>query len=346
MEGLIFLPRIKILGLDKELIFIQGGMGIGISLASLAAAVAKWKRAIGTVSSAALDFIVSLREGKKIGSRDAARIEIGLAKKEGGFIAINIMRAIDRDFISSIIGAIEGGVDAIICGAGLPLSLPEYVIEPEEIRGRKVFLIPIISSARALEAIIRWWKKHYNRAPDTVILEGPKAGGHLGFKRIEDLSREEFQLENLFFEVKKYATDNGDIPILVAGGIFNRQDIIHWGNLGADGVQMATRFLITKESDASEEFKKAAVHLKKEDIIVVRSPCGDMPFRLIKTSPGYIITQAKTRMPKCTRGYVLQKKDGAPFCPAKDSCEYFCICNALIEATRAGEKTDQGAFFQ
>lgn len=344
MQELVALPKIKILGLDKKPIFIQGGMGIGISLEKLARAVARRKGAIGTVSSAALDLIVSLREKRKVDSREAAKIEIALAKSEGGSIAINIMRAIDRDFIHSIVGAIDGGVDAIICGAGLPLNLPEIAKPPEEIRNRKVALIPIVSSARALKIIVERWAK-YDRLPDAVVLEGPKAGGHLGFKSIEDVDKEENTLENLFRQIKLYAQDNGNFPVIVAGGIFYREDIVRWGKLGADGIQMATRFLVTKESDASDKFKETAVGLSPGDIIVIRSPCGGMPFRLIKTSPGYIIAQAKTRTPKCTRGYVLQKKDGVPFCPAKESCEYFCICNALIEATRAGEKTDQGAVF-
>jgi nitronate monooxygenase len=169
-----------------------------------------------------------------------------------------------------------------------------------------------------------------------VVLEGPLAGGHLGFA-YGDVKREEFQLENIFGPVKEFAQKHGDIPVIVAGGIYYHEDIVRWINdLGADGVQMGTRFAATYESGASTAFKQAMIDCRQEDIIVAEkpgSPCG-LPFRIIKTSPGYKIALEKTRPPKCNRGLVLRKDKEGHFtvCSARDSHDSFCICNVLFSA--------------
>jgi nitronate monooxygenase len=221
-------------------------------------------------------------------------------------------------------------VDAIILGAGLPTTLPESVISAD------VALIPIVSSVKALRIIYKRWSERLNRIPDAVVLEGPLAGGHLGFA-YADLKKDEFRMEKLFGPVKEFAQKHGDFPVIVAGGIYYHEDIVRWVNeIGADGVQMGTRFAATHESGASADFKQAMIDCREEDIIVAKkpgSPCG-LPFRIIKTSPGYQTALQKNRPPKCNRGFVLRKDEEGDFtaCPARDSCDSFCICNVLLSA--------------
>jgi nitronate monooxygenase len=323
------LPTIKVEGASRETILIQGGMGIGISLARLAKAVAK-RGGIGTISSAGLELLVSKRIKRKVDSRQAAAIEVAEAKNEGGFIAINIMVALQKSFNDSILGAIEGGVDAIILGAGLPTTLADTVSEAE------VALIPIVSSVKALRIIFKRWTDRYKRSPDAVVLEGPLAGGHLGFA-FPDLNKEEFRLENIFGPVKEFAQTHGDFPVIVAGGVYYHEDILRWVNeIGADGVQMGTRFAATIESGASDDFKQAIIDCTEKDIIIAEkpgSPCG-LPFRIIKTSSGYQSALKKLRLPKCNRGFVLRKDEDGNFtvCSAKDTQDDFCICNVLLSA--------------
>ncbi len=323
------LPTIKIKDARKEVIFAQGGMGVGISLASLAKAVAK-RGGIGTISSAGLAAIVSRRLGRRIDVRQAAAIEVADSKKDGGFIAINIMVALHQAFTDSILGAIEGGVDALILGAGLPTNLPSSLEKSD------VALIPIVSSAKALRIIHKRWTDRLKRAPDAVILEGPLAGGHLGFS-LADVTKPEYQLENIFGPVKEFAQKHGDFPVIVAGGIYYHEDIVRWINeLGADGIQMGTRFAATQESGASADFKQAIINCREEDIIVPDkpgSPCG-LPFRIIKTSPGYQVAMEKSRPPKCNRGLVLRRDVEGHYtvCPARTSHDSFCICNVLFAA--------------
>jgi nitronate monooxygenase len=314
---------------------IQGGMGVGVSLHPLARAVAK-EGGLGIVSSACLDRLVSRRTGKKKNVYEAAYEEVSLAKTEGGFAGINIMMALVRDYSDSVKGALDAGADAIISGAGLPLSLP--AIQPP----KDTALIPIVSSARALDIICKKWEKLGYR-PDAVVLEGPLAGGHLGF-RIDQVDLESNRLENLLPPVKDRAVKCGDFPVIVAGGIYTHEDILRFLGMGADGVQMGTRFLATEESSASETYKQAVVHAKEEDITVAHrpgSPCG-LPFRVIKQSPMYVSALQQKRPPKCDKGYVLMKDADGNFtvCPAKENNkDYFCICNGLLSS--AGYNTDK-----
>ncbi len=303
-------------------------MGVGVSLHPLARAVAR-EGGLGIVSSACLDRLVSKRTGKKVNTYEAAYEEVSLAKAEKGFSGINIMGALVKDFNESVKGAIDAGADAIISGAGLPLSLP--AIQPPN----DTALIPIVSSARALEIICKKWEKLGYR-PDAVVLEGPLAGGHLGF-RIDQVELESNRLENLFPPVKDMAIKFGDFPVIVAGGIYTHADIIQFMEKGADGVQMGTRFLATEESSATAAYKAAVIESKKEDIVVAHrpgSPCG-LPFRVIKQSPMYVSSLRQLRKPKCDKGYVLMKDAEGKFtvCPAKeDNVGYFCICNGLLSS--------------
>ncbi len=329
------LPQLVIKGKKIQLPIIQGGMGVGVSLYPLARAVAK-EGGLGIVSSACLDRLVSKRTGMRYNSYEAAYEEVSRAKEAGGYAGINIMGALVRDYNDSVRGAIDAGADAIISGAGLPLTLP--AIQPP----KDTALIPIVSSARALEIICKKWEK-LNYRPDAVVLEGPLAGGHLGFKP-EQIYSESYTLENLFPPVKDIAIKYGDFPVIVAGGIYTHEDILKFLNMGADGVQMGTRFLATVESSASEEYKQAVLKAKQDDIVVAidpGSPCG-MPFRVLKQSPMYMSAIKKLRHPKCDKGYVLLKDREGKFtiCPAKESNEHhFCICNGLLSS--AGYNRDK-----
>jgi len=314
---------------------IQGGMGVGVSLHPLARAVAN-EGGVGIVSSACLDRLVSKRTGKKHNTYEATYEEISLSKASQGFVGINIMVALVRDYENSVKASIDAGADFIISGAGLPLGLP--AIQPP----KDTALIPIVSSARALELICKKWERLGYR-PDAVVLEGPLAGGHLGFK-MDQIDLESNKLENLLPPVKDMAIKYGDFPVIVAGGIYTHADIVRFIQMGANGVQMGTRFLATEESSATPLYKKAVVDATEEDIIVADkpgSPCG-LPFRVIKQSPMYQSSLKKLRAPKCDKGYVLLKDSEGKFtrCPAKESNEnHFCICNGLLSS--AGYNCDK-----
>ncbi|MGC2063660.1 MAG: nitronate monooxygenase [Thermodesulfovibrionales bacterium] len=329
------LPHLIIKGKTISVPIIQGGMGVGVSLYPLARAVAH-EGGAGIVSSACLDRLIEKRTGKKLNSYEGAYEEVSLSKAEGGIAGINIMFALQRDYEASVRGALDAGADMIISGAGLPMGLPG--IQPP----KDTALIPIVSSARALDLICKKWER-FGYRPDAVVLEGPLAGGHLGFK-IDQVDLEENRLENLFPPVKDMAMKYGDIPIIVAGGIYTYEDIVRFLNMGAQGVQMGTRFLATEESSATEDYKKAVLGAKDEDIVVGHrpgSPCG-LPFRVIRQSPMYVSAQKKLRKPKCDKGYVLLKDAEGKFtrCPAKESNEeFFCICNGLLSS--AGYNPDK-----
>lgn len=331
------LPPLVIKGKRIVLPIIQGGMGVGVSLAPLASAVAR-EGGVGIISSACLDRLVSKRIGKRLRTYEATVEEMGLAKTAGGFAGINIMVALLKDYADSVKGAIDGGADFIISGAGLPLSLP--AIHPT----KDTALIPIVSSARALELICKKWERLSYR-PDAAVLEGPLAGGHLGFK-MDQIDMESNRLENLLPPVKDMAKKYGDFPIIVAGGVYTHDDIRRFIAMGADGVQMGTRFLATEESSATPDYKQAVVAAREEDIVVAYrpgSPCG-LPFRVIKSSPMFVSSLRQARPPKCTKGYVLTKDAEGKYtvCPAKENNkDFFCICNGLMSSAGYNPKEEE-----
>jgi nitronate monooxygenase len=319
-------PPLIIKGKRIKVPIIQGGMGVGVSLSTLASAVAR-EGGLGIVSSAGIDKVLS-EQNKKLSIYEAVREEVMRAKANGGVTGINIMWALRQSYEDSVRAAIHAKADIIICGAGLPVDLPE--IEPPG----DTALVPIVSSARALEVICRKWerlKRPYR--PDAVVLEGPLAGGHLGFK-FEDIDLDSNKLENLFPDVKEMAMKYGDFPVIVAGGIYDHDDIVRFLNLGADGVQMGTRFLVTEESSATAAYKQAVINAGEADIYVTEkgSPCG-LPFRVIVQSPLYRKYIQGKKNPFCYGGYVLQKDENGRFtkCSAKnDVLESFCICKGLL----------------
>ncbi|MCL0075908.1 nitronate monooxygenase [Dehalococcoidia bacterium] len=317
---------------DKEIPcpIIQGGMGVGVSLYPLARAVTR-EGGLGVVSSACLDRLVSERKGKRINIYDAVYEEISLAKALGGPVGINIMVALVKSYADSVRAAIDAGVDAIISGAGLPLNLPA-IQKPKD-----TALIPIVSSARALKIICEKWSR-FGYRPDAAVLEGPLAGGHLGFK-FDQIGLESNQLENLLPRVKEVAEKYGDFPVIVAGGIYTHEDMVRFLAMGADGVQMGTRFLATEESGADPGYKLAVVGCTEKDIVIADpdknppgSPCK-LPFRVIRQSA--MFQNCRFRKPKCSEGYVLLRDKEGKFtrCLARESNEdCFCICNGLLSS--------------
>ncbi|HME44608.1 MAG TPA: nitronate monooxygenase [Syntrophorhabdales bacterium] len=331
------LPALKIKGKIAEVPIIQGGMGIGVSLSPLASAVAK-EGGVGIVSSACLDRLLSKRNGKTLTTYEATFEEVSLAKAKGGVAGINIMVALARDYDSSVRGAIDAGADIIISGGGLPLHLP-HIKEPGD-----TALVPVVSSARALDLICKKWERAGYR-PDAVVLEGPLAGGHLGFA-FDQIYLESNRLENLFLPVKEMSLKYGGFPVIVAGGIYTHEDIVRFLRLGADGVQMGTRFLATDESSASPAYKQAVVDARKEDILVAKepgSPCG-MPFMVIKNSPMFRSALEGKREPFCDKGYILSRNREGVFtrCPARnDNKSTFCICNGLLSSAGYNPLSEQ-----
>lgn len=325
------LPKLKLRNKTIDIPIIQGGMGLGLSTYNLAGNVAL-EGGLGVLSSAALDRIVSSRKGVKLNHREAAAQDVLDAREisnGNGAIGMNIMVAVINSYEASVLGSMDGGVDAIISGAGLPFSLPE--IAKTHPRFEDVALVPIVSSGRAAEVIIKKWEKT-GRMPDAFVVEGPLAGGHVGWKDVESAMDPKHAIEKLIPEVlevvKKY---NLNIPVIAAGGVYSHEDINFFIDLGCAGVQMGTRFLATHESGANENYKNLIVSSTDDDIELAHkpgSPCG-MPFRVLKASPFYQEALAFTRAPKCDKGYLLNKGN----CAAKDSnATSFCICNGLLSS--------------
>lgn len=322
------LPTITIKGKKIQLPIIQGGMGIGVSLSPLASAVAA-EGGLGIVSSACLDRLLGKRNNKQYTTYDAVYEEMHLSRAKGGISGINIMVAIARDYDMTVKAAIDAKTDIIISGGGLPLTLPG-IADPKE-----TALVPIVSSVRALEIIYKKWERLGYR-PDAVVLEGPLAGGHLGFK-VDEINLEANKLENLFPPVKDFVSKHGDVPVIVAGGIYDHDDILKFLSMGADGVQMGTRFLVTEESSAIPEYKKAVIDAGPADIMVAYrpgSPCG-LPFMVLRNAPMFVSSLAQRRVPRCDKGYIMTKNREGHYavCKAQNDNEgFFCICNGLLSS--------------
>lgn len=273
------IPKLQFGSIAVDIPIIQGAMGVRVSLSSLASAVAE-EGGIGTISSIGLGDIEASKNEYERMSREALEKEIRKAKTmTNGHIAVNFMGVLSNvdDLITT---AVKKGVKIIVYGAGLPTKLPALVEDSS------VSLLPIVSSARVAELILRVWNKRYERTADAIILEGPLAGGHLGFSEEQLNQPAEYSLENLLPEVletvKAYEDKYGKrIPVIAGGGIFSGMDIARMLSLGAAGVQMATRFVCTVECDVSQEFKQSYLDAKEEDIVIIKSPVG-MPGRAIQ----------------------------------------------------------------
>lgn len=279
------MPKLEIGDLNVKIPIIQGGMGVGVSLAGLASAVAN-EGAIGVISSAGIGMLEpDFRTNFKEANRRALKNEIKKARKmTDGIIGVNIMVALS-DFNNLVLTALEEMVDIIFFGAGITLNNLKTLAEGK-IEKITTKFVPIISSAKSARIIFQWWSRHYNYVPDAVVVEGPLAGGHLGFTR-EQINNPNYALEKLLLDVISIIIPFEDqyskkIPVIAAGGVYTGEDIYKLINLGADGVQMATRFVTTLECDASDEFKEAYINCNnKDDIVIIESPVG-MPGRAIR----------------------------------------------------------------
>ena len=319
----IKMKELTIGGLTSRLPIIQGGMGIGISLSGLASAVAD-EGGIGVISAAG----VGMCEPDYYSDYNGANIkalkkEIQKAReKTKGILGVNIMTVMSN-FADMVKTSIEAEIDIIFSGAGLPLNLPEFLNG-----SRKTKLVPIVSSGRAARLIAKVWSEKYHYPPDAFVVEGPMAGGHLGFKA-EQLSDPRYSLETILADVisesalieEKYKKP---VPVIAAGGIFTGGDIHKIMERGASGVQMATRFVATEECDASFEFKNSYVQAAKEDIGIIKSPVG-LPGRVIKNRFVREVAAGEKKPFKCPYHCI-------------SSCDYkeapFCISIALMNAKK------------
>jgi len=278
------MPTLRIGALEVEIPIVQGGMGVGISLSNLASAVAN-AGGIGVIATPGIgQFEPDWDANPSKANKRALQKEIRKTKaKTGGIIGVNVMVALS-DFDDLVQCSVDEGVNMLFLGAGLPLGLPK-TLPLDRLGELTTKFVPIVSSARAAKLVFRAWQKRYNHVPDAMVVEGPLAGGHLGFRK-DQIDNPDYALEKILPEVitvvKLYEEQfNKSIPVIAAGGIYTGADIHRFMELGAQGVQMGTRFVATYECDASMEFKEAYLNCKKEDIVIIDSPVG-LPGRAIR----------------------------------------------------------------
>jgi len=321
----------RIGSVTADIPIIQGGMGVRVSMAGLAAAVAK-EGGIGTISCVGLGDLEQPWKEYEKSSVEALEREITKARSlTDGILAVNVMGVLSNveDLITS---AVRAGVLVVIFGAGIPTKLPDLVPDTN------VNLVPIVSSARVAEVISRTWDRRFERIPDAFVLEGPKAGGHLGFS-LEQLDNiDDFSLEILLPEVLEVVKPFEDkygrsIPIIVAGGVYTGGDIADMLARGAAGVQMGTRFVATEECDASLEFKQAFVDATEEDIVITKSPVG-LPGRAIRNQLLIDLEEGVKKKLKCPYRCLTA---------CQISTAKYCIAKALTDSW-AGD-VDDGLIF-
>ncbi|MBE9488088.1 MAG: nitronate monooxygenase [Bacteroidetes bacterium] len=306
---------------EIKLPIIQGGMGVGVSLSGLASAVAN-EGGIGVISCAGLGLLYKHTPGEYFknciwGLKEEIRKS---REKTLGFVGVNIMVALSN-FADMARTAVSEKIDVIFAGAGLPLNLPSFLEKDS-----KTMLVPIVSSGRAAKIICEKWLSNYNYLPDAIVVEGPKAGGHLGFKK-NQLDNENFSLETITLDVLKIVSlykEHKNIPVIAGGGITTGADILRLQNMGASGVQMGSIFVPTEECDASETFKQVYVKSNKDDLVIIDSPVG-MPGRAFK---GDFIksVSAGNEKPKSCAFHCIK------------TCDYekspYCIIKALYNAAK------------
>jgi len=330
------IKSLKIGDLEARIPIVQGGMSVGISLSGLAAAVAN-EGGIGVIGAAAIgmlepDFRTNYREANK----RAMKKEIQRARElSDGIIGVNIMVALS-DYDDLVLAAVDAEADLLFLGAGLPLKLPKN-LSLERLQEARTKIVPIVSSARAARIIFQHWAKRYQHVPDAVVVEGPLAGGHLGFKR-EEIDDPDYALEKLVPAVveaiEPFEQQFGkSIPVIAAGGIFTGADIAKFMRLGAQGVQMATRFVATYECDASPAFKEMYLRCGKDDLVIIDSPVG-LPGRAIRNDFLDDVSAGIKKPFKCAWKCLK-------------TCDYrtspYCIAQALTNA-KEGNMNDGFAF--
>ena len=355
MEAAIGLKPLKIGNLVAKHPVIQGGMGVGVSLSSLAGAVAK-AGGIGIISTAQIGFKdQDFGKNPMAANLRAIHSELKKAREKApqGILGFNIMVA-TKEYASYVKEAVKAGADVIISGAGLPIDMPKFVAEAENENGgsekkeRRTMIAPIVSSVKSALVICRMWDRKYHTAPDFVVVEGPCAGGHLGFSReqLTELGADTDHVAETFDEpaydkevrgiietVKSFAEKSKKhIPVITAGGIFYHKDVLHQFELGAEGVQAATRFVTTEECDADIAYKEAYINAKEEDIVIVKSPVG-MPGRAIKNKFLERVAQGPVKVERCFRCLEHCNPAETPY----------CITKALINAAEG--KIDEALLF-
>lgn len=301
---------------------IQGGMGVGISLSGLAGAVAK-EGGIGLISTAQIGWREPDFDRNPIGANLRALAEEFRKARQmapEGILGFNIMVATKR-YGEYVKAAAAAGADLIVSGAGLPVDLPKFAA------GFSTKLAPIVSSCKAAALICKLWDRRYRTAPDLVVVEGPEAGGHLGFSEEEakSLAKRTFEeeIKRIMDTVRSYGKKyQKEIPVVVAGGIYSSEHVRHaLLDLGADGVQVGTRFVTTEECDAPDAYKKAYLHAKKEDIVITKSPVG-MPGRAILNS--FLKRPGKKKPALCHQCLEHCRPAEIPY----------CITDALVNAAK------------
>lgn len=330
------MESLKIGNLTVEKPIVQGGMGVAISLSGLASAVAN-EGGIGVISAAA----IGMTEPNFAKNFQAANIT-ALTKQirkvrelSNGALGVNLMVAL-TDYDDLLKTSIEEKVDIVFMGAGLPLKLPQFVLDKgfENIHTK---FAPKVSGAKAAKLIFNYWATKFNHIPDAVVVEGPLAGGHLGFKP-EDLKNDTFKLIDLVRETVAVVAEfekkfNKEVPVIAAGGIYTGADMKEIMDAGAKGVKLGTRFVTTHECDANVEFKNSYINSKKEDITLVASPVG-LPGRVINSPYVEKLNRGETRPFKC------------PWKCLK-SCDYtkvpYCISNMLYQSSKG--RLDHGFAF-
>ena len=355
MEAAIGLKPLKIGNLVAKHPVIQGGMGVGVSLSSLAGAVAK-AGGIGIISTAQIGFKdQDFGKNPMAANLRAIHSELKKAREKApqGILGFNIMVA-TKEYASYVKEAVKAGADVIISGAGLPIDMPKFVAEAENENGgsekkeRRTMIAPIVSSVKSALVICRMWDRKYHTAPDFVVVEGPCAGGHLGFSReqLTELGADTDHVAETFDEpaydkeirgiietVKSFAEKyKKHIPVITAGVIFDHKDVLHQFALGAEGVQAATRFVTTEECDADIAYNNANINAKEEDIVIVKSPVG-MPGRAIKNKFLERVAQGPVKVERCFRCLEHCNPAETPY----------CITKALINAAEG--KIDEALLF-
>lgn len=303
---------------------IQGGMGVGVSLGRLAGSVAR-EGGIGIISTAQIGY----REPDFDRNPEEANlraIESEMKKARAispeGIIGYNVMTAL-KEHAAHIRAAVKAGADIVISGAGLPTELPALT------EGSSTKIAPIVSTDKSANVILKYWDRKYKRTADLVVIEGPEAGGHLGFKKEElgAYTKESYddEIRKIIATVKRYGEKYGmDIPVVVAGGIYDSSDVKHVMELGADGVQVATRFVTTEECDADIRYKQAYIDASENDIRIVKSPVG-MPGRAImNTFMERVMSGEKIPHSPCHRCLAKCSPADIPY----------CITDGLIEAVK------------
>lgn len=325
--------ELKIGDLTLKRPIFQGGMGVGVSLGGLAGAVAAAGGA-GAISAAQIGFREPDFDTHTVEANlRAMEKELKKARKiaKSGVVGFNIMVAMQH-YADYVRQAVKAGADFIVSGAGLPVDLPGYAA------GSDVKLAPIVSTEKSAAVILKYWARKWKRVPDFLVIEGPKAGGHLGFTKEQlhlfDAAAYGEEVKRIIARAREYEVKFGrKIPVVLGGGVSSREKAKEAFALGADAIQVASRFVTTAECDADERYKQAYIRAREEDVMLIKSPVG-MPGRAIRNSFAERIMGGEKLPPKRCRGCIKGCK------PAEIP---YCITEALIQAVKGD--TENGLLF-